>query len=348
MSDERAAGENGRASAPAFDGAAGTSKDSRRFVVLFIVYALFPLLAYQYVLSTAAMDWYLFQVARHTAWVLGKVGHSGQVENPSAFAGREAEVRAAISASSSSSPLTPWEVWRYRALNAERAVARSSNDIRALEEAPALRVEANPGILDDIQKRVALLEGAQLSNDGRQTLNSIRANLNNMKAAPPGDEMQRTTFLREMVGAVEALRAAQVARLRETRKAAEMRLESERSPLVTFVYDPGSAGQKKPIEFRFRVAPECSAIPSMILYLAAVLAFPAGWRTRLIGLFGGLPILYLVNILRLACLGIIGALTEGGPWFKFSHEYVWQGIYVVFVVAVWMAWVEYLVRRRSP
>ncbi|MBI5091266.1 MAG: archaeosortase/exosortase family protein [Candidatus Hydrogenedentes bacterium] len=348
MSDERAAGENGPASAPASDGAAGTSKDSRRFVVLFIVYAMFPLLAYQYVLSTAAMDWYLFQVARHTAWVLGKVGHSGQLENASAFAGREAEVRAALSTVSSSSPLSSWEIWRYRALNAERAVARTSNDIRALEEAPALRVEANPSILDDIDKRVALLEGVQLSNDGRQTLNSIRAKLASVKTSSAGDETQRTQSLRALVNAVEALRAAQVTGLHETLKAAKARLQADRSPLVTFVYDPGSAGQKKPIEFRFRVAPECSAIPSMILYLAAVLAFPAGWRARFIGLFGGMPILYLVNILRLACLGIIGALTEGGPWFKFSHEYVWQGIYVVFVVAVWMAWVEYLVRRRSP
>ena len=86
----------------------------------------------------------------------------------------------------------------------------------------------------------------------------------------------------------------------------------------------------------------------MAIFLAAILAFPAPWWRRLAGLLIGIPALFWVNAFRLSFLGVIGAWDAGGPRFKFAHEYVWQGIYIVFVVALWMAWVELLVRRRQP
>ena len=61
----------------------------------------------------------------------------------------------------------------------------------------------------------------------------------------------------------------------------------------------------------------------------------------------GLPILYAVNAFRLAFLAVVGAWDNAGDMFQFSHHYLWQGIYIVFVVAVWMSWVEFLVKRRA-
>jgi exosortase/archaeosortase family protein len=86
----------------------------------------------------------------------------------------------------------------------------------------------------------------------------------------------------------------------------------------------------------------------MSIFLAAVLAFPTGLVPRAIGAVGGLAALYVINILRLATLGIIGAMdaSPGQKWFNFIHEYVWQGIFIVFVVAVWMLWIEFVVKGR--
>jgi exosortase/archaeosortase family protein len=98
------------------------------------------------------------------------------------------------------------------------------------------------------------------------------------------------------------------------------------------------------VQFRFSVVADCGALPSMSIFVAAMIAFPAAWRKKLIGIALGIPALYVVNILRLVCLGIIGAYTDGGPEFDFAHHYVWQGIYIVFVVAIWMLWVEVLVK----
>ncbi len=98
--------------------------------------------------------------------------------------------------------------------------------------------------------------------------------------------------------------------------------------------------------FHFRVVPDCGALPSMTIFVASVLAFPASWRKRLIGVAAGLPLLYIINLIRLAALAVLGAVDTSGRWFNFAHHYVWQGIYLVFVVAVWLAWVEFIVYRR--
>ena len=100
--------------------------------------------------------------------------------------------------------------------------------------------------------------------------------------------------------------------------------------------------------FIFVVIPDCGAIPTMVIYLAAVVAFPTRWWKRLAGVLTGLPILYGVNVIRLACLGVIGSYTGPGEQFDFYHEYVWQGLYILFVVALWLIWMEVVVKGRRP
>lgn len=113
----------------------------------------------------------------------------------------------------------------------------------------------------------------------------------------------------------------------------------DHGPIVNFW-----ASEDQP--FIFRVVPDCGAIPSLSIYIAAVLAFPVAFRKRILGVLLGVPILYGVNIMRLTCLAFIGAWTNGGEVFKFSHEVVWQGVFIIFVVGVWLAWVEFVVRRN--
>jgi exosortase/archaeosortase family protein len=96
-------------------------------------------------------------------------------------------------------------------------------------------------------------------------------------------------------------------------------------------------------EFKYRIIASCGAIEAMAIFLAAVLAFPTRWRARLAGIAMGLPLLYAVNIFRLSCLAVIGAHTTHDT-FQFYHQVVWQGIYLLFVVFLWLVWMEVLVR----
>ena len=131
---------------------------------------------------------------------------------------------------------------------------------------------------------------------------------------------------------------------------ASLRQRQEKiGPLVRFVArkaDPESADPAKrhDVSFSFHLVADCGAIPSMAIFVCALLAFPAPWRKRLVGALIGVPLLYAINVIRLTCLAEIGAWTNGGKWFEFAHEYVWQGIYLVFVVALWLAWAEFIVR----
>lgn len=117
-------------------------------------------------------------------------------------------------------------------------------------------------------------------------------------------------------------------------------------PLVKFTLN--APEEQEPIRrFTFIVVPSCGAGEILVLYLAAVLAFPATWRARLWGLGLGLPALYLVNIARLVVLALIGALDTSGKWFAFVHEYVWQAAYLVIVAVAWLLWANGAARRTS-
>jgi exosortase/archaeosortase family protein len=148
--------------------------------------------------------------------------------------------------------------------------------------------------------------------------------------------------LREKRAALEKLAAQDEAR---ERAANELKALQEQQKALR--QDPVERNELRGQSFSFRVVPECGAIEVMSIFTAAIIAFPTRWRRRLVGLAIGLPLLYLVNIGRLACLGVIGAYTTNDAWFDFAHEYVWQAIYIVFVVALWLAWVELLVRKRA-
>ncbi len=110
---------------------------------------------------------------------------------------------------------------------------------------------------------------------------------------------------------------------------------------------PARSNALRDRSFGFVVVPDCGAIPSLSIFVAAVLAFPTTWFRRAIGLLGGLPFLYAVNLGRLSSLAYLAAYdtTAGRKWFTFCHEYVWQGIFIVFVVGVWLTWIEFVVRR---
>lgn len=88
--------------------------------------------------------------------------------------------------------------------------------------------------------------------------------------------------------------------------------------------------------FRVDVAPACSgAVPSMI-YLAAVLAYPASGRAKLIGAAIGLGVIHGANLLRIVALFLIGLFAN--EYFHDTHVYIAQALVVALAVATWLFW----------
>ncbi len=303
-------------------------RESRRrivgFVGVFVTTMLLLLTAYRYAIPTPYNDWYLFHVARDTSWVLGKIGHSSTLEKRSLREFAPRQVRATLQAwragrdtatpeeiaAASNDPLTPWEKWFYRSTDNRR------RDAAALKESQDHRHDA--ASVNGPRVSFVLFPGIASEIDELQEQLDSRAG-----DAPPGKA--------EMTPEKAALQK----HMEDLRKEQQAIYRGERP-----------AGDEKTRQFSFIVISECGAIEVMAIFLAAVLAFPASWWKRIIGLATGLPLMYAVNIFRLSVLGVIGALDQDGKWFKFAHEYVWQAVYIVFVVAVWLAWVEYIVRRE--
>ena len=83
---------------------------------------------------------------------------------------------------------------------------------------------------------------------------------------------------------------------------------------------------------------ECTGIFVCVLFASFVLAYPASWSARLWGFAIGLPLFFCVNVLRLAMLARIVEVYPGA--FFYFHEYVWQGIFMLFVLVGSIAWAE--------
>lgn len=94
--------------------------------------------------------------------------------------------------------------------------------------------------------------------------------------------------------------------------------------------------------FRFTIIYHCAGIFGMMIYAAAVLAYTARWWEKLYGLLFGFIGLYSINTVRMAVLGIIG--MKWRKHFDFYHEFLWQGIFIIFVIGFWVIWKEKMIK----
>ena len=91
-----------------------------------------------------------------------------------------------------------------------------------------------------------------------------------------------------------------------------------------------------------RIIDECTAMFGSIIYLSCVLAYPAEIKKKVIGIVLGIPCLYAINMVRLVILAFVGILNPG--IFEFVHTYLWQTIFIVFVIVIWLIWVDRVVK----
>lgn len=89
---------------------------------------------------------------------------------------------------------------------------------------------------------------------------------------------------------------------------------------------------------------ECTALQVAMIYSALVLAYPSSIKSKLIGIGLGLPLILLVNIIRLMVICFV--LWWKPEYFEMMHIYVWQVVFIVVVVAMAAVWIEKVVHRE--
>jgi exosortase H (IPTLxxWG-CTERM-specific) len=94
---------------------------------------------------------------------------------------------------------------------------------------------------------------------------------------------------------------------------------------------------RAPSGFAVEMRDGCNAVNVTFLLWAAVLAFPAPWRMKPLGLLAGALIIQALNILRFISLFYIGQYSA--TWFDFAHGYLWESLLVLDTTVVFWLWV---------
>lgn len=98
--------------------------------------------------------------------------------------------------------------------------------------------------------------------------------------------------------------------------------------------------------FAVNIRNGCNGVEAMLIFLAAVLAFPASWGSRLKGLVLGTLAIQVINLVRVVSLYLTGAYFP--RIFDASHTVIWQSVVILCGVLLWVFWANRLPIRDEP
>lgn len=88
----------------------------------------------------------------------------------------------------------------------------------------------------------------------------------------------------------------------------------------------------------------CNGLEAILLYTAAVLAYPASAKLRLIGIVAGSTLLQILNIIRIGVLAWVLEYHEAQ--FALMHEYVTQSIMIALAFIIFLFYLQVAEREH--
>lgn len=82
----------------------------------------------------------------------------------------------------------------------------------------------------------------------------------------------------------------------------------------------------------------CNGLEAILIFASGVLAFPAPWRRKVIGLMLGFLAIQVANVVRVVSLFYVGVYWP--KWFAASHIFIWQSLIILLGVVLWLVWVN--------
>ena len=90
----------------------------------------------------------------------------------------------------------------------------------------------------------------------------------------------------------------------------------------------------------------CNGVEAMLLLVAAVLAFPASLRERVLGTILGIGLLQAANLFRVVTLFWLG--VHHREVFELFHAAIWQTLLILLSVAIFVVWSSRVAHRARP
>ncbi|GAB4171529.1 MAG: hypothetical protein Kow0020_06310 [Wenzhouxiangellaceae bacterium] len=115
------------------------------------------------------------------------------------------------------------------------------------------------------------------------------------------------------------------------------------------LFDDGVTSSGKVIRdlasgFAVSIEPGCNGVEALIILFAAMFAFPAPLKNKLIGFAIGFVAIQALNLVRIISLFYLGQWNM--VWFNWFHLYLWQALIILDALVVWLIWLRTLPRPR--
>ncbi len=83
----------------------------------------------------------------------------------------------------------------------------------------------------------------------------------------------------------------------------------------------------------------CNGLSAIGLFIGFVVAYPGDNTKRMLYLFTGIGVIYLVNVIRVVVLSI--TQTYWADFFDFTHDYSTTAIFYIVIFIMWVIWANY-------
>ncbi len=93
-------------------------------------------------------------------------------------------------------------------------------------------------------------------------------------------------------------------------------------------------------ENEVRIGAACTGVVPILIFLAAIIAYPSTIIQKAVGFLLGILGLYTANIVRTTSLFAIKAHFPG--FFDMAHHVIWQAVMILLAVVFWLIWVSRL------
>ncbi len=120
------------------------------------------------------------------------------------------------------------------------------------------------------------------------------------------------------------------------------------SVFIIELFDSGVVSAGKVIRdlesgFAVSIEPGCNGVEALIILFAAIFAFPAPLKHKLIGFAIGFFAIQSLNLVRIISLFYLGQWNM--TWFQWFHLYLWQALIILDALVVWLIWLRMLPPR---
>ncbi len=87
----------------------------------------------------------------------------------------------------------------------------------------------------------------------------------------------------------------------------------------------------------------CNGLEAFLIYMVAILSFPAPAVKKAVGIGTGFLVIQVLNVIRIAGLGLSGIYLK--KYFEYIHIYVAQGIMIALSLVLFLLWLNYATKE---